>query len=101
MFVVCVHIQVKPESRDAFLAATTANARGTRQEPRNHRFDVLEAEEDPARFLLYEAYDARAGFEEHQRTAHYLAWKEAVKEMMAAPRQGVRYKNLLPADADF
>jgi autoinducer 2-degrading protein len=98
MYVVAVTIKVKPEHVEAFLAATLANARGTRQEPGNARFDVNRAEDDPNRFLLYEAYRTKADFVAHQQTAHYLAWREAVKDWMAEPRVGIRHLGLFPPD---
>jgi autoinducer 2-degrading protein len=99
MYVVAVTIKVEPENAEAFIAATLANARGTRGEPGNARFDVLRAEEDPNRFLLYEAYRTKDDFVAHQRTAHYLAWRDTVKDWMAEPRVGVRHVNIFPGDA--
>jgi autoinducer 2-degrading protein len=96
MFVVCVTITVVPEHAEAFLEATLANARGTRNEPANARFDVLRANDDPARFFLYEAYTDEDGFRAHQTTPHYLAWKERVAPMMAGPRVGVKHHAVFP-----
>ena len=83
MYVVAVSIHVKPEHVGAFKAATLDNARNTRKEPANVRFDVLQAEDDPNRFLLYEAYRTKDGIAAHQQTAHYARWKEAVTDWMA------------------
>jgi len=94
MYVVCVTIFVKPEHVPAFKEATLDNAKGTRKEPNNIRFDVLQAEEDPNRFFLYEAYRTKEDFASHQQTAHYLKWKNAVADWMAQPRQGVRHSSL-------
>ena len=96
MYVVCVKVQVLPEHVDAFVAATLANARGTRGEPANLRFDVLRGNDDPTRFFLYEVYTSEDGFKAHQQTAHYLAWREQVAPMMAAPRVGEKYTSLAP-----
>jgi (4S)-4-hydroxy-5-phosphonooxypentane-2,3-dione isomerase len=101
MFAVCVTLQVKPEHVDAFLQATLDNARATRLEPLNARFDVLQAEDDPSRFMLYEVYREKGGHAEHQKTAHYLAWRDKVPEYLAAPRVGVKLKTLFPEDARF
>ena len=98
MYVVCVTIFVKPPAVGAFIDATLDNARNTRQEPGNVRFDVLQAEEDPARFMLYEAYRSQDDFARHQQTEHYLRWKQAVAEWMAQPRQGVRHHSLFFGD---
>jgi autoinducer 2-degrading protein len=45
-------------------------------EPGNRRFDVLQAPDDPARFILYEAYASAADAAAHKETAHYLAWRD-------------------------
>ncbi len=94
MYVVAVTIFVKPEFIEPFKEATFDNARNTRKEPGNVRFDVLQAEEDPARFLLYEAYRAKEDFAKHQATPHYAKWKAAVADWMAQPRQGVKHNSL-------
>lgn len=94
MYVVCVTVYVKPEYVDEFIAATLENARNTRTEPANVRFDVLRAEEDPNRFFLYEVYKTKDGFVAHQQTAHYLKWRDTVQPWMAQPRQGVRHNSL-------
>jgi autoinducer 2-degrading protein len=103
MHVVIVHVHVKPEHLDAFVAATLANAASSSREPGSLRFDVLQAPDDPTRLLLYEAYvDADAAVA-HKETAHYLAWREAVADWFAEPRVGVPWTPLavgpLPATA--
>jgi autoinducer 2-degrading protein len=95
-FVVCVTIRVIPEHADAFIAAIRANAEGTRREPKNLRFDVLRTVDDPSRFFLYEVYTDEDGFRDHQRTAHYLAWRDAVAPMMAEPRAAAKHSVLFP-----
>lgn len=94
MYVVCVTIFVKPEHLAAFKAATLDNARNTRKEAANLRFDFLQSEEDPTRFFLYEVYQRKEDFAIHQQTEHYLRWKNAVADSMAQPRQGVRHTPL-------
>ena len=101
MYVVCVQIHVKPEHVESFIRVTRDNHLGSRQEPGNVRWDLLQAEDDPTRFFLYEVYRTKADFPIHQQTEHYLAWKDAVTDMMAEPRVGIRYTNLYPADAEW
>lgn len=96
MYVVCVRIHVLAEHVDAFVEATLANARATRQEAANARFDVLRHTGDPTRFFLYEAYADEDGFRSHQQTPHYLAWRERVGPWMAEPRVGDRHVSLFP-----
>ncbi|GAB4563688.1 MAG: (4S)-4-hydroxy-5-phosphonooxypentane-2,3-dione isomerase [Anaerolineae bacterium] len=98
MYVVCVTVWVKPEHVDDFIEATRDNHLNTRQEPGNVRFDVLQAEDDPTRFFLYEVYRSSEDFTRHQQTPHYLRWRETVADWMAQPRQGLRYHSLFPAD---
>jgi len=96
MQVAIVHVHVKPECVDAFIAASRANHEASIQEPGNRRFDVLQSADDPARFVLYEAYASAADAAAHKQTAHYLTWRETVADMMAEPRKGVPYTGLLP-----
>jgi len=101
MYIVSVTVFVKPENVQQFIEASLDNARNTRQEPNNVRFDVSQCEEDPCRFLLYEVYRTRDDFASHQKTAHYLRWREAVAPWMAQPRQGIKYGNIFPSDAEW
>ena len=98
MYVVSVTIHVKPDAEQQFIEATLDNARNTRGEPGNLRFDVLQAEDDGARFLLYEAYRTRDDFTKHQQTEHYLRWKQTVADWMAQPRRGVKHNSIFFGD---
>ncbi|HUU59432.1 MAG TPA: putative quinol monooxygenase [Phycisphaerae bacterium] len=98
MYVVAVTVHVKPDCIEPFVEATLDNARNTRREPGNVRFDVLRAEDDPARFLLYEVYRSKDDFTKHQQTEHYLRWKPTVADWMAQPRQGVKHQSLFFGD---
>jgi autoinducer 2-degrading protein len=97
MHVTLVHVQVKPEHVADFIEATRSNHEASVCEEGNRSFDVLQSAEDPARFVLYEAYASAADAAAHKQTAHYLAWRDAVADWMAAPRQGVPYRGLFPA----
>jgi len=88
MHVTLVHVRVKPEAIAAFITVTRANHQGALTEAGNRRFDLLQAPDDPVRFILYEAYASAADAAAHKETAHYLAWRDAVAGMMAAPRRG-------------
>jgi quinol monooxygenase YgiN len=91
MPIVHVHIRVKLESVEAFRQATIANARESVKEPGIARFDLLQQEDDPARFLLIEAYRTAEAPAQHRETAHYQAWRDTVADMMAEPRTRVKY----------
>lgn len=96
MHVTLVHVRVKTQDIDAFIVATRTNHEVSTTEPGNRRFDVLQAPDDPSRFVLYEAYASAAEAATHKETAHYLAWREAVGPMMAEPRRGEPMNGLFP-----
>jgi autoinducer 2-degrading protein len=98
MYVVAVTVFVKQAFVPQFIQATMENARGTRREPGNVRFDVLQAEEEPGRFLLYEVYHDKSDFEAHHQTAHYLKWKQLADDWIAQPRQAVKCHSLFFGD---
>ena len=56
MLIVHVHVKVKPEHVDAFVAATLANAKASLEEPGVLRFDVIREEGAGDRFVLVEVY---------------------------------------------
>ena len=58
--------------------------------------DLLGSDDDPARFVLYEAYLTPGDAAAHKKTAHYLKWRETVAPWMAMPRKGIRYTGLQP-----
>jgi quinol monooxygenase YgiN len=98
MFVVHVHVHVKPESVEAFKEATIENARNSVQEPGIARFDVIQQRDDPTRFVLVEVYRTAGDPAEHKKTAHYQTWRDTVAEMMAEPRSSVKFDNIFPDD---
>ena len=98
MFIVHVFVHVKPESVDAFKAATIENARNSVQEPGIARFDVIQQKDDPTRFVLVEVYRTDGDPARHKATAHYQTWRDTVADMMAEPRSSIKYANIFPDD---
>jgi (4S)-4-hydroxy-5-phosphonooxypentane-2,3-dione isomerase len=96
MIVTIVHIEVNPAYIDQFIRASTENHLESVKEPGNLRFDLLRNNEDPNRFVLYEAYQNATAAAAHKETAHYLKWREKVAPWMARPREGIRYTALQP-----
>jgi len=99
MSLIAVHVavHVKPEVVDAFRAATLVNARASVQEPGIARFDVMQVQDDPTRFLLVEIYRTADAQAAHRETAHYKTWRDTVADMMAEPRAAVKYTSVFPA----
>jgi quinol monooxygenase YgiN len=98
MFIVHVHVQVKPEFVQAFKQASIDNASHSVQEPGVARFDVIQQSDDPTRFVLVEVYRHADAPARHKETAHYARWRDTVAEMMAEPRVGIRYENIFPEE---
>lgn len=101
MLVVHVHVHVKPDSVEAFREASVENARNSVQEPGVARFDVIQQNDDPTRFILVEVYRTTEAPAEHKQTAHYQKWRDTVADMMAEPRQAVKFGNVFPDEADW
>lgn len=98
MIVTCVHVSVKPEKVNEFIEAIKENHMGSVTEPGNIRFDVLQEAGDPCRFMIYEAFESEEAIARHRETAHYLKWRDTVKDFMAGDRYAVRYNIIEPAD---
>src|ERR1700678_2958983 len=98
MFIVHVQVHVKPECVEAFKEATAANARESRREPGIARFECLQQQDDPTRFVLVEAYRDDGAQGQHRETRHYQIWRDAVAPMMAAPRASVKFTPVAPED---
>ncbi len=101
MFIVQVHVRVKPESVEAFKQATIENARNSVKEPGIARFDVIQQMDDRTRFILVEVYRTLEDPVLHKETPHYQRWRDAVASMMAEPRTSVKYMSVFPDDAGW
>ena len=85
MFTLMVQLEVRPEDRDEFLAAITANAAASvRDEPGCHRFDVTAVEGDETRFVLYELYDDAEAFEAHKLAPFFAAWRQVADRVLTS-----------------
>jgi autoinducer 2-degrading protein len=98
MYIIHVHVKVKPEFIDAFKKATLENARNSVQEPGVARFDVVQQVDDPTCFVLVEVYRTPEDPALHKQTAHYAKWQAFAEPMMSEPRTKVTFTNLFPGD---
>jgi quinol monooxygenase YgiN len=101
VFIVHVYVHVKPGSVEAFKAATLENARNSVQEAGIARFDVVQQQDDPTRFVLVEVYRTPDDPAKHKETAHYKTWRATVADMMAEPRQSTKYDNVFPDESGW
>lgn len=96
MFIVHVFVNVKENFVDAFKTATIENAKNSIKEPGIARFDFVEQQNDPTRFVLVEVYRTADDPAKHKETAHYKKWRDTVAEMMAEPRSAIKFSNVIP-----
>lgn len=96
MLIVHVHVHVKADQVEAFRAASVENAEQSVREPGIARFDVIQQQDDPTRFVLLEVYRTPNDPARHKETAHYKKWRDTVESMMAEPRTSVKYSNVFP-----
>lgn len=101
MFIVHVYVHVKAEHVEAFKVATIENARNSIREPGIARFDVVQQNDDPTRFVLVEAYRTPDAPAQHRETQHYQKWRDAVEPMLAEPRTRTTFSNVFPEDQDW
>ncbi len=103
MSLLIVHVQVcvKSESVEAFKRATSTNAHHSLQERGIVRFDVVQQEGEPTRFVLVEVYRDANAAALHKETSHYRVWRDLVAPMMAEPRRSLRYSNVAPEDGGW
>jgi len=98
MYIVHVHVQVKPDFVNEFQEATIENAKNSIQEPGVARFDVIQRIDDATRFILIEVYRTKDDPARHKETVHYARWRDTVAEMMAEPRHAVKFDNVFPSN---
>ena len=101
MIIVHVFVHVTPNSVADFITSTLANARNSVAEPGVVRFDLVQQDDDPTRFLLIEIYRTAADPVSHKQTAHYATWRDIVAPMMAEPRTSVKYHALFPEPGEW
>jgi len=96
MLIVHVHVHVKTDQVEAFRAASIENAQESVREPGVARFDVIQQQDDPTRFVLVEVYRSTTDPAGHKETTHYQKWRDTVEAMMAEPRTSVKYTSVFP-----
>ena len=98
MFIVHVFVHVKEDCIEAFKTATIENANNSINEPGIARFDFVEQQDDPTRFVLVEVYRTAEDPALHKETAHYKSWRDTVTNMMAEPRSAIKFFNVHPKE---
>lgn len=98
MRVVQVHFKVTPEGVEAFKKACAENARQSLQEEGVVRFDILQSDDDPTVFILFEVYHSAAAQLAHKETPHFFKWRSEVKDLIVQPGEAKIYSNISPGE---
>ena len=99
MISIFVTIQIKEGFKDQFTEASFGDAQGSvRDEPGCFRFDILQSDEDPNRFHLYEVYADQAALEAHRNAPHYKKWRETVQDWFDGDLQRIQMTIVFPSD---
>ena len=69
-----------------------------RDEPGCFRFDILQNQEDPNRFHLYEVYADAAALDAHREAPHYKKWRSTVESMFDGDISRVVMNTVFPSD---
>ncbi|VAW98742.1 Autoinducer 2 (AI-2) modifying protein LsrG [hydrothermal vent metagenome] len=94
MIVTIVNVHVNQKDIESFIKATELNHLGSIKEPGNVRFDVIQQEANPCKFVLYEAFKTKEDINKHKETSHYLEWRNTVDAMMAETRSATVHAGL-------
>jgi (4S)-4-hydroxy-5-phosphonooxypentane-2,3-dione isomerase len=96
MFIVHVFVHVKEGRTEDFVKASLENAKNSIKEPGVARFDVIQQQDDPNKFVLVEVYRTPEYPAKHKETDHYKKWRDTVADMMAEPRSSIKFWNVYP-----
>lgn len=83
MLVVTVNFKAKPDKVEQFREAILYQAKSSREnEVGCQQFDVVQSQEEPSRFFVYEIYEDEAAFEIHKNSDHSAQTKIAVADIL-------------------
>lgn len=99
MISIFVTIKIKDGYREQFMEASLGDGQGSvRDEPGCFRFDILQNDEDPNLFHLYEIYADAAALEAHREAPHYKKWRSTVQDWFDGDIQRVAMSTIFPSD---
>lgn len=94
MIVQVVHLEVQPEKLSEFLIEAKNITAESRKEVGIVQFDLLQMEDDPHRFMLYEVYKSRQALEAHRLAGHFIRWVDKGVPLLTGERVRVIYKQI-------
>ena len=99
MFVLFVTLKIKEQCIEQFREASFGDSEGSvRDEAGCFRFDILQNTENSHTFHLYEVYQDKVAFEEHQKTSHFKKWFASVEPWLDSPATSVLMSTVFHSD---
>jgi (4S)-4-hydroxy-5-phosphonooxypentane-2,3-dione isomerase len=98
MYALTVVAYVLENEIEAFLQKTIECALATRNESGNLRYDILQNEDNPSCFVIYEVYRSKDDFLFHRETPHSKKWKTDIESMLEKPRERIRCHSVYFSD---
>lgn len=99
MISIFVTIKIKDGYREQFMEASLGDGQGSvRDEPGCFRFDILQNDDDPNLFHLYEVYADAAALDAHREAPHYKKWRSTVGDWFDGDIQRVAMSTIFPSD---
>ncbi len=100
MLVLMVNVKVKPGRREEFMEVIKEDQLSTStKEEGNFQFNVVQDNDDPDRFFLYEVYRDNAALEAHRAAPHFLKYREDTADIYAEDPVRRMGTNLFPDDS--
>jgi quinol monooxygenase YgiN len=84
MMIVHAQVQIRPECREAFLAAARAVIPQSRQEAGFLEYGFFQDIDDPNRFITFERWASAAALSAHFHEPHTLTLLQKAPEMVAS-----------------
>lgn len=83
LLAIVVNIQIKSgkENEITFIKHTIDNCKASLLESGVHRFDFMQDQVDPTKFVLVEIYNSKDAPLKHKNTIHYKQWASSVVDL--------------------
>ena len=98
MYVLTVTAHVMENEIEKFLQKTLECALATRKETGNIRYDILQSEDEPSCFVIYEVYLTKEDLMIHREMPHAQKWKAETELIMVKPRERLRCHSIYFSD---
>lgn len=75
---IVAELEIKPEFKNELMPVFKTLVEGSRAEPGNRGYDMIEDLENSAHFFVIETWASKAAIEEHNASPHFQAFAKAI-----------------------